>query len=170
MLNGCFVSPSSATKLVQEECKSLLQKAKASVFSQRALQIFFLIPSFFPSFPSTQNITSCNDRRREQAAFLNTHTHTHTRTPAPLSLPSPYPSRVTASRCCVRVSSAGAVWSGCVVSSSTERLLTGWMRESNTVYFNLFRMPELCPEFLPSRVPPSAVSIPRSCSPGCGGR
>lgn len=88
----------------------------------------------------------------------------------PPFFPPSYLSRVTASRCCVRVSSAGAVWSGCVVSSSTERLLTGWMRESNTVYFNLFRMPELCPEFLLSWVPQLAVSIPCSCSPGCTGR
>lgn len=132
------------------------------------LFFFFFIPPFFPSFPTARNITSCIDRRREQAAFLNTHTHTHrdtlSCTPAP-SFPPPYLSRVTASRCCVRVSSAGAVWSGCVVSSSTERLLTGWMRESNTVYFNLFRMPELCPEFLLSLIPQLAVSIPRSCGP-----
>lgn len=76
---------------------------------------------------------------------------------------------VTACRCCVRVSSAGAVWSECVVSSSAERLLTGWMRESNAVYFNLFRMPELCPEFLLSLIPLAPASIPRSCSPLLGG-
>lgn len=170
MLNGSFVSPSTATKLVREECKSLLQKAKTSMFSQGVYRSFF-IPPFFPSFPTAQNLASCNDSRGERAAFLNTHTHTHThslthslsRTPAP-SFSSPYLSRVTASRCCVRVSSAGPVWSGCVVSSSTESLLTGWMRESNIVYFNLFRMPELCPEFLLSLIPQLAVSIPRSCS------
>lgn len=116
------------------------------------------IPSLVLSKPhSTQ--ASCKDRRRRrrrQAAFLNTHTLSH----PPSSL---YLSWVTASGCCVRVSSAGAVWSGCVVSSLAERLLTGWMRESNTVYFNLFRMPELCPEFLLSLIPQLVAAIPHSC-------
>lgn len=97
--------------------------------------------------------------------------------PSPFQLPgpqtpfclSPLPlsaCRVIACRCCVRESSAGAVWSECVVPSSAERLLTGWMRGSNPVYFNLFRMPELCPGFFLSFTPLLAASIPHSCDAG----
>lgn len=163
MLNGCFVNPSSATKLVQGN-RSRLHKAMTSLFSQGGLWI-----STPPPLLQTTHHSSCKQRR---LYFI----------PSPsssplLSLPSPHlflppslpPSLplcfcgVTACRCCVRVSSAGAVWSECVVSSSAERLLTGWMRESNTVYFNLFRMPELCPGFLLSLIPQLAASIPHSC-------
>lgn len=89
----------------------------------------------------------------------------------PLALPTPSVCpppicRVTACRCCVRASWTGAVWSECVVSSSEERLLTGWMRESNTVYFNLFRMLELRSGFLLSLTALLAASISHSCSAG----
>lgn len=96
--------------------------------------------------------------------------------PHPSRSPPPYPPspptpstpvcRVTACRCCVRVSWTGAVWSECVVSSSAERLLTGWMRESNTVYFNLFRMLELCSGFFLSLTARLAASVSHSCSAG----
>lgn len=85
--------------------------------------------------------------------------------PPPLSALPPI-CRVTACRCCVRASWTGAVWSECVVSSSEERLLTGWMRESNTVYFNLFRMLELRSGFLLSLTALLAASISHSCSAG----
>lgn len=68
----------------------------------------------------------------------------------PLSFPPRFPlcsgPRVTAVGRCVRVEPAlcgPSVW-----SPSAERLLTGWMGESTTVYFTFFRMPGLCPEFL----------------------
>lgn len=86
--------------------------------------------------------------------------------PTPSVCPPPPICRVTACRCCVRVSWTGAVWSECVVSSSEERLLTGWMRESNTVYFNLFRMLELRSGFLLSLTALLAASISHSCSAG----
>lgn len=128
----------------------------------------FFIPPFFPSFPTTQNITSCNDRRREQAAFLNTHTLALL---PPFFLPIPQQSdsfEMLRARefswCCV-------VWvCGLQLNREAANRVDERERETNTVYFNLFRMPELRPEFLLSRVPQLAVSIPPSCSLGCHGR
>lgn len=139
------------------ESRSRLQKV---LFSQGGLWI----PPF-PTSPKPTPNSSC--LCRDLFHLLS----------CPPPLPFPHPSRsphppppsicrVTACRCCVRVSWPGAVWSECVVSSSAERLLTGWMRESNTVYFNLFRMPELCSGFFLSLTALPAASVSPSCSAG----
>lgn len=154
MLNGCFVNPSSATKLVWGVQVKAAQGHDQIVFSRR------VIDSTSPSPPKPTPPSSC--LCRDLFPLLS------------CSLPSLHPSspppspicRVTACRCCVRVSWTGAVWSECVVSSSAERLLTGWMRESNTVYFNLFRMLELCSGFLRSLTALLAASISHSCTAG----
>lgn len=109
------------------EYGSRLHKAMTSLFSQGGLWI--------PPAPFSKphiTLSSC------------------TQGSSPVSLPpscgavppQPHPSpslgccRVTAPRRCVRVSSAGAVWSECVVSRSAERLLTGWMR-ARAILFTL---------------------------------
>lgn len=166
MLNGCFVNPSSATKWVWGS-QSGLHRA---LFSQGGL---WNPP--FPTSPQPTPISSClcRDLFRLLSCsppLLSPPFPHPSRSPPPYS-PSPQPPptpvcRVTACRCCVRVSWTGAVWSECVVSSSAERLLTGWMRESNTVYFNLFRMLELCSGFFLSLTAPLAASVSHSCSAG----
>lgn len=86
-----------------------------------------------------------------------------------LSLPSPPFSfslccGVTACRCCMQgvqlVLCGPSVWS----PLSPEAANRVDERESKTIYFNLFRMPELCPEFLQSLIPQSQqLQIPYSC-------
>ena len=127
MLNGCFVNPSSATKLVGGVQVKATQGRDWLVFSGKAH--FAVLPLSLSGSPSPPPPPPS--------------------APPPLSLLSPpLPSRprVTAVGRCVRVEPAlcgPSVW-----SPSAERLLTGRMGESTTVYFTFFRMPGLCPESL----------------------
>lgn len=137
MLNGCFVNPSSATKLVGGVQVKATQGRDWLVFSGKPL-FAVLTLSLSDSLPFWLSIPS---------------SPTPTAPPPPISLLSPPLSfplrsgpRVTAVGRCVRVEPAlcgPSVW-----SPSAKRLLTGWMGESTTVYFTFFRMPGLCPEFL----------------------
>lgn len=124
------------------EYRSRIHKARASLFSQGgfslSLNCISLSPAVYggdsPLSPPPPSISLFSPSLNLPPSF------------------SPLCCRVTACRCCVRgvqLALCGlSVW-----SHSVERLLTGWMRESKTVYFNLFRMPELCPEFLLNLIP-----------------
>lgn len=143
------------------ESRSRLHRARTRLFSQGGL---WIPPS--PSPPKPTPLSSCLCKGPLPSPFLLSPLPSSLLLSPPLCLLPPPICRVTACRCCVRVSWTGAVWSECVVSSSEERLLTGWMRESNTVYFNLFRMLELRSGFLLSLTALLAASVSHSCSAG----
>lgn len=144
------------------ESRSRLHRATTRLFSQGGL---WIPPS--PSPPKPTPVSSCLCRALFHLLSCSLPSPHPSSSPHPLwLLPPPPICRVTACRRCVRVSGTGAVWSECVVSSSEERLLTGWMRESNTVYFNLFRMLELRSGFLLSSTALLAASVSHSCSAG----
>lgn len=143
------------------ESRSRLHRARTRLFSQGGL---WIPPS--PSPPKPTPLSSCLCKGPLPLLSCSLPSPHPSSSPHPLCLPPLPICRVTACRCCVRVSWTGAVWSECVVSSSEERLLTGWMRESDTVYFNLFRMLELRSGFLLSLTSLLAASISHSCSAG----
>lgn len=155
MLNGCFVNPSSATKLVWGSPGQDCTGPRPDCFLKEG---YGFHPPLLPQSPH-QSPAVCAGPSSISFPALSPPL-------IPLALSTPSVCRVTACRRCVRVSGTGAVWSECVVSSSKERLLTGWMRESNTVYFNLFRMLELRSGFLLSSTALLAASVSHSCSAG----
>lgn len=163
MLNGCFVNPSSATKLGWGSPGQDCTGPGPDCFLKEGYG--FHPPPRPPSPPKRTALSSCLCRALFHLLSCSLSSTHPSSSPHPLCLPPPI-CRVTACRCCVRASWTGAVWSECVVSSSEERLLTGWMRESNTVYFNLFRMLELRSGFLLSLTALLAASISHSCSAG----
>lgn len=126
------------------EYRSRIHKAMASLFSQGGFSLSLNHVSLSPA-------VCRGDSPLSPPPFPSLFTLLQP-PPAPPTIPCPLCCRVTACRCCVRgvqLALCGlSVW-----SHSVERLLTGWMRESKTVYFNLFRMPELCPEFLLNLIP-----------------
>lgn len=162
MLNGCFVNPSSATKLGWGSPGQDCTGPGPDCFLKEGYG-FHPPPPFSPKAHTTLQLSVQGPL--PSPFLLSLLPSSLQLSPPPLSAPPPI-CRVTACRCCVRASWTGAVWSECVVSSSEERLLTGWMRESNTVYFNLFRMLELRSGFLLSLTALLAASISHSCSAG----
>lgn len=141
MLNACFVNPSSATKLIWGSTGQGYIRPQPACFLREV----------FPFLQTTYHaVQLCVEEilHSPSPSFLLSFQ-------TPLNIPPPFP-LCAAEWQLVDVACEEFSWR-CVVwvcgLHSVERLLTGWMRERKTVYFNLFRMPELCPEFLLNLIP-----------------
>lgn len=141
MLNGCFVNPSSATKLVWGSPGQDCTGPRPDCFLKEG---YGFHPPHLPQSPHCSPAV-CAGASSISFPVLSPPF-------IPLALPTPSLCSPHLQSDSLQMLRASELDWRCVVRvcglGSAERLLTGWMRASNTVYFNLFRMLELCSAFL----------------------